>query len=107
MKEFAKSFYKSAKWKKCRKAYIDSRVLVDGGVCERCKEKLGYIVHHKMPLTPENINDEKITLSFDNLRFDCKDCHDREEVHPFITEKQPMCWFDESGNPMPNHISPP
>ena len=67
-KEFAKSFYKSAKWKKCRKSYIDSRVLVDGGVCEMCKEKLGYIVHHKIPLTPENINDEKITD--DSFRFE-------------------------------------
>lgn len=101
MKDFAKSFYKSSRWKKCRLAYIKSRVLIDGGLCEVCREKLGYIVHHKKPLTPENINDVNITLSFDNLRYDCKECHDKEDVHPFIADKELSCWFDESGNPRP------
>ncbi len=100
MKEFARKFYKSSKWQKCRTAYIKHRVMVDGGMCEVCKEQLGYVVHHIKPLTPDNINDETITLSFDNLQLDCKDCHDREEVHPFITDKELKCWFDENGNPI-------
>ena len=102
MKDFAESFYKSAKWLKCRAAYIKHRVMIDGGCCEVCHERLGYIVHHKEPLTPDNINDETITLSFDNLRYDCKDCHDREDVHPFIKDKKLKCWFDENGNPIAN-----
>lgn len=102
IKEFAKKFYKSRKWKKCRQAYIDSRILIDGGLCEVCKEKIGYIVHHKIPLTPANINDENITLSFGNLQYDCKECHDREDVHPFVKDKTVKCWFDENGNPVSN-----
>lgn len=101
MKEFAKKFYKSAAWKKCRAAYIKHRIMVDGGLCEVCREKLGYIVHHKERLTPENIHNPKITLSFDKLQYDCKDCHDREEAHPFIADKEVKCQFDESGNPIP------
>lgn len=107
MKDFAKKFYKSGVWRKCREAYIKYRVMVDGGLCEVCREKLGYIVHHKKPLTPENIHDETITLSFGNLQFDCKDCHDREEAHPFIVNKKLNCCFDDSGNPMPISDTPP
>ena len=66
-----------------------------------CKSQIGYIVHHKVPLTPKNINDDKITLSFDNLRYDCKECHDREDVHPFVKDKKLKCSFDEKGNPKP------
>lgn len=107
MKTFAKKFYKGGKWKKCKSAYKAHRVSIDGGLCEVCREQLGYIVHHKIPLTPENIHDETITLSFENLRLDCKDCHDREDVHPFITDKKLNCWFDRSGNPIPKGETPP
>ena len=69
MKEFAKGFYNSRAWKKCRRAYIDSRIMVDGGMCEICGERVGYIVHHKELLTPTNITDPSITLSFDNLQY--------------------------------------
>ena len=81
MKEFAKGFYNSAAWRKCRRAYIDSRIMVDGGMCEICGERVGYIVHHKELLTPTNITDPNITLSFDNLQYVCKPCHDEEEGH--------------------------
>lgn len=104
MKEFARPFYKSAKWRKCRNAYIDYRRLIDGGYCEVCHEQLGYIVHHKIPLTPDNINDDSISLSFDNLRYDCKDCHDREDVHPFISGAKVKCFFDDKGNPLPRGV---
>ncbi len=104
MKEFAESFYKSGKWRKCRTAYIKQRIMIDGGYCEACRTNLGYIVHHKEPLTPENINDERITLSFENLRYDCKECHDREEVHRFIKDKELKCQFDEYGNPIPKEL---
>ena len=74
--------------------------MLDGGYCEVCREVLGYIVHHKTPLTPENITDENITLNFANLQFDCKACHDREDVHKFISEKPLNCCFDKNGMPI-------
>ena len=104
-KEFAKAFYNSPAWRKCRKAYIDKRILIDGGLCENCHERLGYIVHHIKELTPQNINDENITLSFDNLQYDCKHCHDREEVHAFIKQNKNRIYFDSNGQPIPPKIN--
>ena len=46
-KEFAKAFYHSRQWKKCRDSYIRQRIGIDGGLCELCQSSLGYIVHHK------------------------------------------------------------
>ncbi len=81
MKEYAAAFYHSTAWHKCREAYI-SKV---GGLCEDClkqgKIKAGLIVHHIKPITPENITDPNVTLSFKNLRLVCQDCHAKEH-HP-------------------------
>ena len=41
--------------------------------------KAGDTVHHKIHLTPKNINDPNITLNWDNLMLLCRDCH--AEVH--------------------------
>ena len=77
-KEFAKAFYRSAAWKKCRESYIASVQ----GLCETCLSKQrirpGKIVHHKNYITAENINDPYVTLNHSNLRFDCQDCHNAE-----------------------------
>ena len=62
MKEYAERFYSSKAWKECRKAY---RKKV-GGLCERCLKEgrisAGVIVHHKIYVTPENINRPDIIL---------------------------------------------
>ena len=75
MKEWAKSFYKSAAWKGCRAAYM-SHV---AGMCEICLAAGRYtpaeIVHHKVELTPDNITDPEIALGFDNLVAVCRECH--------------------------------
>lgn len=75
MKEFAKLFYKSKAWQNTRQAYVSSV----GGLCERCLQSgmycAGEIVHHKRELTPENINDPAVSLSWDNLELLCRDCH--------------------------------
>lgn len=78
MASFAFPFYISRRWKVTRKAYIQS---VDG-LCERCRAN-GFIVagtqvHHKVKLTPENIDDPNISLSFDNLELLCDKCHHEE-----------------------------
>lgn len=83
MREFAKAFYHSKEWLKCRAAYIAQRRAIDGGMCESCHEKPGYIVHHKIELTPENIHDPYIALSFSNLKYDCHECHNAEHEFGF------------------------
>ena len=101
-KEWSKAFYKSAAWLKCRKSFIESRILIDGGMCQECAKQLGYIVHHKIPLTPYNVNDTNITLNYDNLEYVCKSCHDESEDHSyvFVKKAKPLCGFDEQGNPI-------
>jgi predicted HNH restriction endonuclease len=41
--------------------------------------KPGEIVHHVVHITPENINDPRITLNWQNLQCLCRDCH--ADVH--------------------------
>ena len=77
------AFYVSRTWRKCRKAFANSK----GNLCERCLKK-GIIepgskerpleVHHKIPLTDENITDPKVSLNWENLELLCKTCHDKE-----------------------------
>lgn len=78
MREFAESFYKSPAWKNTRKAYAKSV----GGLCEKCLArgiyKAGEAVHHKIHLTPQNISDPAVSLSWDNLILLCRDCHGEE-----------------------------
>lgn len=97
--EFAKSFYASKAWHKCRASYIASRRSIDGGLCELCQSTTGYIIHHKIVLNPQNINDPDISLNHKRLMYVCKDCHEKlhakEEV--YIT---PMLQFDHEGNPI-------
>lgn len=77
-REFAKAFYNSAKWRKCRKLYIINRLTIDGGLCEHCRSKLGYIVDHIEELNENNINDSNITLNHDNLQYLCLECHNKK-----------------------------
>lgn len=77
-KDFAKQFYKSKQWKKCRASYIAKRQSIDGGMCETCHQEIGKIVHHKIWLSPENITDTSITLNHENLKYECQACHNKE-----------------------------
>lgn len=42
-KPWAKRFYKSPAWRSCRDSYIRERIRIDGGICEVCRERLGYL----------------------------------------------------------------
>lgn len=101
-KEWAKPFYNSKAWKRCRNAYIQKRMLIDGATCEICHEEPIYIVHHKITLTPVNIKDPDIALNHCNLEGNCKTCHDLQEGHFFDSKNIPKlnCLFDEAGNPV-------
>lgn len=101
-KEFAKPFYKSQKWKKCREAFVKYRIAVDGGICEDCGDAVGEIVHHKILLTERNIGDADVTLNFRNLKYVCQRCHNLEE-HNYGRKKiqyEINYGFDANGNPM-------
>lgn len=78
MKPYAEAFYKSPQWKACRDGYMKKV----GGLCERCLKKglarAAVIVHHKEHITPENISDPNVTLSWDNLEALCRECHEQE-----------------------------
>lgn len=78
-KEYARKFYSSQAWNNCREEY-KKKV---NYLCERCLAKgiykHGDIVHHKIFISPNNINDPKITLDHDNLEYVCRDCH--AEIH--------------------------
>ena len=88
---FADRFYTSRAWVKCARGYRNSV----GGLCERCKAK-GLIVpaeevHHKIHLTPRNINQPEVALNWRNLIALCKDCHMQEH------RKQKRWDVDEDG----------
>ena len=84
-KDYAKAFYTSKAWQQTRDAYYKHA----RGQCARCQEEFkagkrglaemnpGKIVHHKKHITPENINDPSVTLSFDNLELLCDEHHNR------------------------------
>lgn len=107
-KEFAKQFYNSTAWKKTRAAYIAERTATDGGLCETCRRNLGVIVHHIKPLTPANISDANISLNQENLKLECKPCHDAEEDHfdEARGERKLFVFFDRNGMPVPKPDSP-
>ncbi len=96
-RDFAKKFYNSKAWKKCREAYKQSV----NGLCERCLKNGKYVVgdevHHKICLTPENINNPDITLSFENLELLCSSCHSIEHNEKYSPVREGF-GFDENGD---------
>jgi len=102
-KDYARPFYDSQAWKACRQSYIANRIKIDGGLCEECHRRIGYIVHHKIMIDESNVNDVNVTLSHDNLQFVCKICHDRFDDH-FVRRKKNGAsiryTFDENGQPI-------
>ena len=70
-----KTFYNSTAWRNTRRDYKQSV----GGLCEECLKKgiitPAEIVHHKTPLTKDNVSDLSVSLSWDNLQALCRKCH--------------------------------
>lgn len=97
-KPWAKAFYNSGAWQRSRDGYIAHRVSIDGGLCEVCHERLGYIVHHKKKLTKQNIQDPEVALSWSNFSYECKQCHDKHEGHGVAKAAPALVLFDDEGN---------
>ena len=74
-REFAKAFYSSIAWQNCRNEYAKRAHYL----CENCLRRgiyrPGDIVHHKIEITPKNINNPEVTLNFGNLCLLCRECH--------------------------------
>jgi 5-methylcytosine-specific restriction enzyme A len=90
-RDFAKKFYASTAWRKCRQSYFNYR----HGLCERCSSP-GKIVHHKVYLTPSNIDDPTISLNHSLLELHCQDCHNREHNEKYGATVDGV-YFDEYG----------
>ena len=80
------AFYTRRAWRNCRASFLKER----GGLCEICLAK-GLIVpavhvHHRTPLTLENLNDPRIALDSSNLMALCEGCH-----HELHTKKRWRC----------------
>lgn len=96
MQEFAERFYKGTAWQRTR-AHAWAR---DRGLCQRCLKRgiirPAEIVHHKIELTPENINDPTISLNHELLEYVCLECHNKE--HGVFQPAERRVMFDDDGN---------
>jgi 5-methylcytosine-specific restriction endonuclease McrA len=94
-KKYAIQFYQSKQWEDCRLSYLKSKDYM----CERCLVKDLYVVantvHHKIYITPDNINNINITLNHNNLECLCVECH-QQEHHSTDPNKDYV--FDINGN---------
>lgn len=69
---WAKTFYNSTQWKKCRETILKrDRYRCQTPGCYNPAEE----VHHKTKLTPKNINDPMVSMNPENLISLCGDCH--------------------------------
>ena len=93
-KEFSKSFYNSPAWRKVRKSFIAHRTGIDGGMCQCGCGEPGFIVDHITELTPNNINDTSITLSWSNLQYLALACHNKKT---FGSKEENNYYFGEDG----------
>ena len=94
-REFAKAFYNSKAWHMCREAYKQSVF----GLCELCGQP-GDEVHHKVHLSPDNINNPDITLNWDNLELLCASCHSKVHMSKYGATRDDVM-FDEHGDLIP------
>ena len=94
MRSIDNSFYKSTQWKKCRSAYWSTHP-----ICERCLAQgvitPTEIIHHKVYLTPENMNNAELAYGFDNLEALCREHHNQEH---FKNTKAKRWSFDADGS---------
>jgi hypothetical protein len=93
--EKLEKFYHSAKWKRCREAFIAYK----HGICDICGKR-GYLVHHIIELDDSNVDDPNVSLSFSNLQLLCVKCHNvvHGDIDHGMKNKPTVCLFDNNGN---------
>lgn len=77
-------FYQSTEWRTFRAGEIAARMHADGILyCEHCRKPIlqsyDVILHHKQPLTMQNVNDYSISLNPENISIVHAKCHN--ELH--------------------------
>ena len=85
------AFYHGKAWTRTRDAYMAMR----RHVCERCGSP-AKIVHHKVHLSADNVDDPSVALNFENLEALCVECHNREHFGSKATVEGLS--FDKDGN---------
>lgn len=96
------SFYYSKPWRALVKQIRLERLAQNNLKCERCGAYLykagDCIGHHKIPLTPANVNDWSISMNPDNVELICLKCHNKEHKRfgqytkeVFIVYGPPFC----------------
>ena len=78
MRSIDNHFYSRKQWIECKNEYLKSV----NHLCERCL-KAGRIisadiVHHKVYMNENTVNDPALAYGFDNLEALCLDCHNKE-----------------------------
>lgn len=76
-----KKFYNSKQWRRVGKYVIKLKK----GICEECGRR-GNEVHHIIPLTNQNVDNPKISLSVENLQLLCTSCHNAKRSKSYLRE---------------------
>lgn len=97
-KDFSRHIYHTSEWERVRQAAWAR----DHGLCQECLKRgrvtIAEIVHHKVELTPFNVNDQTVAFGVDNLECVCRDCH--ATLHGARQRPAPRrdIGFDSQGN---------
>ncbi len=76
MKRTGQKVYNKRKWRRVRKAYMESH----HWICERCGNPAS-ICHHKTYLTAGNVDNPDVAYNSANLECLCQACHNLEHDH--------------------------
>lgn len=92
-------FYNSIKWRRVQK-YIRAKYR---GLCQECG-KAGWEVHHKEPLTIDNVDIDEVAIGEDNLQLLCTSCHNSKRS--IDSQIRSDVTFDENGDLIRKHTPP-
>ena len=98
-KAWAKRFYASKAWKRCRQEVL-RRDLYTCAYCYGRAEE----VHHIQELAPDNINDPTIALNPDNLISLSHDCH-TNVTKGYTGDITEGYIFSDDGNVIPHKVN--
>lgn len=96
---YADKFYNSTRWRKLSKMVAEKHFYICDICGKPCKR---YIVHHKIKLNADNINNPDISLNENNLQLLCLECHTKlHEAQGDIHKRKDAgrtIFFDADGN---------